>query len=199
MRLPVFFFGMLAALGCERWSAPYPALSRGRPTWPSDATMNTYTAFLCVRHPSIDPAEVTRTLGLSPVHAWTAGSAREKDGSETVRGSHPDSYWLAPLAEPMWLRSQDSRSAETAATGSSSWLLSRGLPLEVFLLGQMRLLNPHKAFFARLKTEGGTCALSVMLNASERWGIEFPPALLRSLADLNIGVSIEVTTGLEAT
>jgi len=60
------------------------------------------------------------------------------------------------------------------------------------------MLNPHKAFFARLKTEGGTCELSVTLNASERWGIELPPALLRSLADLNIGVSIEVAAGPDA-
>ncbi|HXQ30393.1 MAG TPA: hypothetical protein VN790_00315 [Steroidobacteraceae bacterium] len=161
--------------------------------------MNTYTAFLRVRHPFIDPAEVTRTLGLSPVHAWTAGSAREADGSESGRGSHPDSYWLADLGETMWLRSQGSRPADPAAAGSSSWLLSRGLPLEAFLLGQVRMLNPHKAFFARLKTEGGTCELAVTLNASERWGIELPPALLRSLADLNIGVSIEVTAGPEPT
>ena len=156
--------------------------------------MTTYTAFLRIRHPSIDPDEVTTTLGLDPVHAWAAGSAREAAIGGGSRGQHPDTYWLAPLGDGDWQRPHAGSSADASRT---FWPPSRSLPLEAFLLGQTRQLVAHKAFFARLKAEGATCELAVTLNADERWGLDLPPALLRSLAELNVGFSIEAVTEAE--
>ncbi len=154
--------------------------------------MTPYTAFLRVRHPSIDPALVTTTLGLTPIHAWAAGSVREAVGAEGARGRHSDSYWLAPLGDAAWQPARSPAAVTAAAIGKGVWPLTRALPLEAFLLGQLRLLMPNKAFFARLKDEGAACELAVTLSPDERWNVDLPPALLRSLADLNIGLSIEV-------
>jgi hypothetical protein len=149
--------------------------------------MNNHTAFLRVRHPSIDPAEITTTLGLTPVHAWAAGSAREAAVGERTRGAHPDTYWLAPLGEQGMSRERE------AVAGKFAWPLLQALPLDTFLAGQVRVLMTHKAFFARLKDTGGSCELMIAISASERWGVELPPALLRALAELSIGLSIEVS------
>jgi hypothetical protein len=143
--------------------------------------MNQYTAFLRVRHPSIDPGEITRVLGIEPAHAWAAGSPR--GGAETARSAHTESYWFAPLGERLW----------------PSWTSSTmpAAPFEAFLLAQIRLLTPHKGFFARLGTDGGTCELAVTLSAGDRIGIELPAPLLRSLADLGMAITLEITTGDE--
>lgn len=155
--------------------------------------MNSYTAFLRVRHPSLDPADVTHALGLTPAHAWAAGSPREVAEGETAHGAHRETYWLAPLGESLWRPAGAVAPGWPVRAGSAFWRLAAAIPLEGFLLSQVRLLSPQKAFFARLNAEGGTVELSVTLNARDRWAIELPPALLRSLADLNIAVSIEVT------
>jgi len=144
--------------------------------------MDSYSAYLRVRHPSIDPDEITRELGLTPAHAWAAGSPRGP-----ARGARPDSYWFAPLEAPSWPR----------AAILASWVGSRTLPFESFLLAQVRLLTPHKQFFARINTEGGTCELAVTLGMEERLSVEFPAALVRALAALDLSITLEVATADE--
>ena len=154
--------------------------------------MTTYSAFLRVRHPSIDPGEITRELGLEPAHAWAAGSPRGEPPA--ARGAHAESYWFAPLGESIWPRAGNPVPAMT----DPSWPFPTPLlPLETFLLSQIRLLAPHRGFFARISTEGGSCELAVTLNAQERFSVELPPGLLRSLAELDIAITLDVTTGEE--
>ena len=157
--------------------------------------MTPYTVFLRIRHPSIDPTDITTVLGLTPVHEWAAGSIREAVGAEGARGRHSDSYWLAPLGDAAWYPARSA--AIAAAAGKSLWPLTRAMPLDAFLLGQARLLVPHKDFFARLKAEGAVCELAVALSPDENWAVDLTPALLRSLAELNIGMSIELNAESE--
>ena len=156
--------------------------------------MTTYTAFLRVRHPSIDPGEITRELGLAPAHAWAAGSPR---GAGAERGAHTESYWFAPLGESIWPRAAAAGTLAGSAGQAMSTALQAALPLEAFLLAQIRQLTPHRSFFARLSTEGGRCELAVTLGAHDRWSIELPSSLLRSLAALDISITLEVNTGDE--
>ena len=160
--------------------------------------MNSYTAFLRVRHPTLDPREITQALGLEPAHAWAAGTPRDPDDPAARRGTHTDSYWLAPLGESPEGADPLDLPPGLLAVGGTDWRVSQRLPLESFLLSQTRLLAPRRSFLARLSAEGGSCDLAVTLHALERFSVEFPPALLRSLADLNIAVTIDVSTGAEA-
>ena len=153
--------------------------------------MNSYTAFLRVRHPSLDPGEITRVLGLEPAHAWAAGSPRGEPAA--ARGAHLQSYWFAPLGEAIWPRAAD---GAALAHGEGPPWPSATLPLDAFLLAQLRLLAPHQRFFARISTEGGSCELAVTLSARDRLSIELPPGLLRSLAALEIAITLDVG-GLE--
>jgi hypothetical protein len=154
--------------------------------------MNTYTAFLRVRHPSIDPGEITRVLGLEPAHAWAAGSPRGETAAAS--GAHGESYWFAPLGESIWSQpgGKDAREA------GQPWRFPSPVPpLETFLLALVRQLAPHQRFFARLHTEGGSCELAVTLGASDRFSIELPAGLLRSLAALDMAITLDVGTGEE--
>ena len=155
--------------------------------------MNTYTAFLRIRHPSIDPGEITRVLGLQPAHAWAAGSPR---GESAARGAHAESYWFAPLGEAIWPR--EGEAAVAGPQAGESWSFpSATLPLEAFLLSRIRMLAAHRGFLARLSTEGGSCELAVTLSARERLSVELPPGLLRALAELDIAITLDVSAGEE--
>jgi hypothetical protein len=156
--------------------------------------MSNYTVYLRIRHPSIDPADITATLGVDPVHAWAAGSAREPAADRVSRGRHVETYWLAPLGDEGWHRAQ---AAGPGDKFRNLWPTAKAFPLEVFLMTQARLLVAHKEFFARLKSEGASVVLALTLEAEEHLSLELPPALLRSLADLNVGVSIELATETE--
>ena len=52
---------------------------------------------LRVRHPSIDPAAISRELQIEPEHSFRAGEPRDPSRSLAVAPVHVDSYWLATL------------------------------------------------------------------------------------------------------
>ena len=149
--------------------------------------MTPYTIRLRIRHPSIDPAEVTRILGKQPTHAWKAGTARNPAQKDPNRSTHADSYWLAPIGLPA-----SPPPAGALGRAGSIWHLEPHIPIDGLLAGQARLLMTHKAFFERLKAEGGSCALLVSISTRERWEVDWPPALLRMLGEMNMGLSIDV-------
>jgi hypothetical protein len=64
-----------------------------------------FTISLRVRHPSIDPAAVTQTLGIEPQHTWKAGAPRCGPTGEALEGVYRESYWLGRLMEEPQLSS----------------------------------------------------------------------------------------------
>jgi hypothetical protein len=56
-----------------------------------------FTISLRIRHPSIEPHTITKTLGIEPQHSWKAGDARRSPAGEALEGSYRESYWIARL------------------------------------------------------------------------------------------------------
>src|SRR4030095_2809211 len=52
---------------------------------------------LRVRHPSIDPAAISRELQIEPEHSFRAGDLRDSTRSAAVTPAHVESYWLATI------------------------------------------------------------------------------------------------------
>jgi hypothetical protein len=48
---------------------------------------------LRIRHPRIDPAEVTRVLGIEPQHTWYAGDFRRDSAGAELGGTHRERYF----------------------------------------------------------------------------------------------------------
>jgi hypothetical protein len=155
--------------------------------------MNSYSALLRIRHPSIESAELTRQLGIEPLHEWTAGSTRVS-ADETGRGARRDTYWLAPLGGPKLPAASPAAGSAAAGRAGAEWPPTPAVSLEMFLLGHARQLRPHKEFLARLNREGGSVDLVVTMDTTDRLEVDFPPGLMRALADVGVTLSLEVVT-----
>jgi hypothetical protein len=57
---------------------------------------------LRIRHPAIDPEEISTTLDLEPEHCFKAGDSRAAPAEGLFFGRHTQSYWLAPVSEEPW-------------------------------------------------------------------------------------------------
>jgi hypothetical protein len=131
----------------------------------------TYAMSLRVRHPTLDPAKLTETLHLEPLHSWRAGEPRRSLTGAALGGEHRDSYWSAPLPGQ--------------AVGAAAF------PLEMFLGQQLVQLGRHREFFARLQTESAQISLLVEVSPVENGVLTLSADTSRKLADLNIEVEFQ--------
>jgi hypothetical protein len=134
-------------------------------------TTFSYAASLRVRHPSLDPACLTETLHLEPLHSWRVGEPRRSATGAVLGGEHRESYWAAPLPGQ--------------AVGAAAF------PIELFLGQQLVQLNRHREFLSRLQDEGAQISLVVELSSVENAVLTLSTAISRKLADLNIEVEFQ--------
>jgi len=128
---------------------------------------------LRIRHPRIDPAQITRVLGMEAQHTWRAGDLRrDSDGGE-LGGTHRESYWMGRLMQKPEL-ARDHVSVESQI---------------MHTLGTLRRCFD---FLETLKAEGGTAELHISLYAREEFRIEFLPESLGLLGRLGLTVALEV-------
>jgi hypothetical protein len=145
---------------------------------------------LRIRHPSIDPEEVSRRLGIEAEHSFRAGAPREASRS-TVAPVHAESYWLATLDPATLLLDTDlgmklalSPQAHTMALGAVDSALA------VLITS---VLRRHADFFRQLQSEGGEVRLIVALSARKTRGFTVTPQLGKAFSDLKIPVDFELT------
>jgi hypothetical protein len=131
----------------------------------------TYAMSLRVRHPNLDPALLTETLHLEPLHSWRAGEPRRSVSGEVLGGEHRDSYWSAPLPGQ--------------AVGAAAF------PLEMFLGQQLVQLSRQREFLARLQSEGAEVSLLIEFTPVENAVLTLSSSTSRKLADLNIEVEFQ--------
>jgi hypothetical protein len=131
----------------------------------------TYAMSLRVRHPNLDPALLTKTLHLEPLHSWRAGEPRRSVTGAARGGDHRESYWSAPLPGQ--------------AVGAASF------PLEMFLGQQLVQLNRHREFLSRLQAEGAQLSLLIEFMPVENAVLTLSTSVSRKLADLNIEVEFQ--------
>ena len=131
----------------------------------------TYAVTLRARHPTADPAILTKTLKLEPVHSWKAGDLRLSQTGAPLGGPHRDSYWSATL--PVQL------------VGATA------VPLETFLLAQLLQLARHREFLGALQADGGEISLLIEIAPLANTVLTLSSTLSRRLADLNIEVEFQ--------
>lgn len=131
-----------------------------------------YGISLRVFHPVIDPDKITRELGLKPFRCWKAGERRTTPIGTPLKGSWPQSYWCSKQL----VRGSTPRSP--SLPDAISKLLDR--------------LEPHKAFFHRIRRGGGRVELDVGWYFPVQGGAEFDCALQSRLAKLKIDLSLDI-------
>lgn len=132
-----------------------------------------FTMSLRIRHPSIEPAEITRVLGIEPQHTWRAGESRRDPVGETLEGSYRETYWLARLMPEPALSSQH-------------------VGVESEMTRVLAQLRKSFAFLQMLTTNGGIVELLVIIFAREDFRLEFPADSLVVLGRLGATVALEV-------
>jgi hypothetical protein len=125
---------------------------------------------LRLRHPTIDPAEITAALHLNPSRCWRAGEPRTTPKGGELEGINRETYWTARLVEGEW--------PPTA------------LPVLISdLLAQLAL---HRSFFHRIRSEGGAVEFFVGWFFEAQSGDVFDCNLMARMADLKIDLSLDV-------
>lgn len=128
---------------------------------------------LRIRHPSIEPAEISRNLGIEPQHSWRAGEPRRDPAGSELAGTYRESYWMSRLmAAPELAASQ--------------------VGVESEVLRTLALLRRAFGFLATLRAGGGVAELHVSIFARDDFSLEFLPESLSLLGRLGLTVAIEV-------
>ena len=154
-----------------------------------------FSIALRVRHPSIDPAEVTSRLGIEPQHAWRVGEPRRVDDDDAGSAVHRETYWVGLLPPPRlvgpalapWLEPATAERLRDAANVPQASLY--------FTLLKMKR---SAGFWREFAEQGGTVECLLQVHKADRFQLDLSQALLLALVDLRITLSIEVEGALRA-
>jgi hypothetical protein len=137
-----------------------------------------FTVSLRIRHPSMDPQEITRTLNLEPQHVWKAGGRRCSPTGESLEGTYRESYWMALLTDG------PQASSETAS-------------VESVLMKALVQLRRTQDFFSQVKADGGAAEFSVSIFGRESFALELSSELISGLGRLGLAIAMDVQPHLE--
>jgi hypothetical protein len=129
-----------------------------------------FSMSLGVRHPDIDPEQITQALGLQPGHEWSKGEQRTDAAGAALAGNHRASFWLCEVP----VRPEERASLESE--------ISRLL----------RLLRKSTGFLQKLHEGGGAVELFVTIFARGDFRIEISPDHATLLGRTGIALTVEV-------
>jgi hypothetical protein len=128
---------------------------------------------LRIRHPRIDPDEITLALRIDPQHTWRKGDVRRDSAGAELGGTHRESYWMGQLmTKPELARDQ--------------------VDVESEILRTLGTLRRSFDFLEKLSQEGGCAELHVSLYAREEFRLELLPESLSLLGRMGLTVALEV-------
>ncbi len=157
---------------------------------PAQLPEQPFEVSLSVRHPTIDPADISRTLGVEPIEVFRAGDPRPHGSLEAEARTHAETYWVAVFGSDTWpMHSLTHLWPE--ATARALRRNSR-LALEMRLAMVCEYLRSrHREFLQRLHAEGGRIALRVTLSPQEVTSFTLPVAAGRALTELGIAIEFD--------
>jgi hypothetical protein len=137
--------------------------------------MNAYefTLSLRIRHPGIDPAEISSALGIEPQHTWKAGEPRRGPADEALAGTYRESYWMGRLTE-------------------GPQLSSDSITVEGVLLSTLVQLRRVEPFLASIREGGGEAEFHISMFARENFRLELTAGVLSVLGRLGLAVAFDV-------
>jgi hypothetical protein len=149
---------------------------------------------LRIKHPSIDPAEISKELGIEPEHSFRAGQPRRSKSGVAPAAVYTESYWLAalnpttwfgnpPFAEALNLRVTQKHIDATVAR-NLTWALS---------LCVVRLSKLHGAPLHKIRSDGGEISLLVTLSPTAVSSFTLTPEVSRLCGDIGISLEFEIT------
>jgi hypothetical protein len=127
-----------------------------------------YAVSLRIRHPTMDPDEITRRLFLRPFASWKAGDPRKAIDGTVLEGLRESSYWTY-----------------RARPGSE-------MELSAFLLEFTSALEAHRAFLADIRATGGVVEYFIGWFSGWNSADTLTFQLLDLLAKLQIDLALDI-------
>jgi hypothetical protein len=148
---------------------------------------------LRIKHPSMDPAVISKELGIEPEHSFRAGQPRNSKSGVAPAAVHNESYWLAALnptawfgnpsfAEPLNLKVTQ-KHIDVAIARNLTWALS----LCVARLSRLPGSPLHK-----IRSDGGEISLLVTLSPTAVSSFSLAPELTRLCGELGVTLEFEI-------
>lgn len=149
---------------------------------------------LRIRHPSVDPADLSDQLRMKPKHSFRAGEPRRSRREPASTSVHGESYWLGTLDPAAWpAENWISGFANVAlARKELSSTVSRSLGWALSLCAR-RFQRAHAALFERIRLEGGRVSLLVALSPVAVESFSLTPEVSRIFGELGITLEFELT------
>jgi hypothetical protein len=143
---------------------------------------------LRIRHPSIDPDEISDELKVEAEYSFRAGDPRPSGSG--ISSVHGESYWVGPVGtdDTVEVPLREFRLAQQRLAAATLRSLGWALFLRV-----THFLNAHAALFRRIKSEGGQASLLVSILPGQVESFSIGPEVSRILADLGITIEFDLT------
>jgi hypothetical protein len=152
---------------------------------------------LRIRHPSMDPAAISRELRLEPEHSFKVGEPRTSSSGIAAAAVHGESCWLGTLDPQTWSPEQTAFDMPARTRTSATKERLRAMVMDslgmALTLAASHFLRSHGDFFRRLQSEGGDVGLIVELPAASAQSFTLTPQVAKIFADLSIAVDFEFT------
>jgi len=146
-------------------------LSQQETTDSANGAPRRFEVDLFIVHPTFDPTDISLALGLDAHFARRVGDRRKTPKGDLLSGNYPDTRWrhcVRCTATDQWFAAEVTR------------LVDR--------------LEPHKVYFANLKSTGGTASVIIQFLGDGYFGDDIPRATLAKLVDLELDLAIECFT-----
>jgi len=150
---------------------------------------------LRIRHPSIDPVELSRELGMQAKHSFRAGEPRKSRSNHATASVHGESYWLGtldPTSSPaaQWLSGFANmelaqKAHDKTVAQSIGWAIS---------FHAAQFLRTNAALLERIRNEGGQVSLLVAISPAAVDSFSLAPQVSRVLSDLGVTIEFQMTT-----
>jgi hypothetical protein len=144
------------------------ALAQQQATGSADDTSRKFDVELFIVHPTFDPADISTALGLEAHFAHRVGDRWKTPKGALLPGNYPDTRWRHCVR----------------CTVTEQWYAAEVMRL-------IDRLEPHKAFFATLRSTGGTASVVIQFLGDGYFGDEIPSIALAKLVDLGLALAIE--------
>jgi Domain of unknown function (DUF4279) len=138
-----------------------------------------FTVSLGIRHPSIDPDEITRSLGFEPQHSWKAGDKRRTAQGRPLDGNYHESYWTGEFRE-----------LDASLRGV--------VEIEAVLLQAVVQLRRSQKFLSRLQSEGATVELHVQVAGGSEFTFALSTQLISMIARSGFSLVLRVHADAQA-
>src|SRR5215469_4766244 len=158
---------------------------------------------LRIRHPSMDPEDISAELQISAEHCFKAGEPRKSGAGSLVSSAgsvHAETYWLATLNPGWWpadisVHSYIPGLSLSLPEGTTETLseMAKTVLGRALSVCATRFMRPHRDFFHRIQSEGGQVRLLVEVNTAAVSGFTLTPELGREMNALGVPIDFEFT------